>query len=613
MCGIVGYVGTKDAHQIILDGLSRLEYRGYDSAGIAVLDHGKTRVRRAEGKLQKLKDSIAANPLPPSVLGIGHTRWATHGRPSETNAHPHHFDSITVVHNGIIENYIELREALQKKGHHFSSETDSEILAHLVAAELGPRTATDEALKKALDKVRGSYALALLNEKEPDRLWVARQGSPLVIGLGEGENYAASDIPALLPYTQRVIFLNDGEMAELDANKIRLMDRKGKKISREPTQITWSLSMAEKSGYKHFMLKEIFEQPRALADTVRGHLQLAKSTVSLAEMEELFKEKSSLKSINKIYLIACGTSWHTALTAQYFLEPVAKVPVMVDQASEFRYRDAPVDSQTLVVAISQSGETADTLVAIQNAKSRGAKILGICNVVGSTLSRESDAVLYTHAGPEIGVAATKTFTAQLAATQLLALWWGRHAGTLKKTDADRILHELLEVPHKVDAILKQADQIQEVALKYAYEDHCLFIGRGPLYPIALEGALKLKEISYLHAEGYSAGEMKHGPIALIDQGSPVVALALRDGYYDKMLSNIQEVLSRQASVIAIATEGDEKISRSVSHVIYLPKCHPALMPILGVVPLQLLAYFIADHKGHDVDQPRNLAKSVTVE
>jgi glucosamine--fructose-6-phosphate aminotransferase (isomerizing) len=613
MCGIVGYVGAEKAQDVLLDGLSRLEYRGYDSSGIAVLAEGKTVVKRSEGKLAKLRALLSNNSMPSSHVGIGHTRWATHGRPSETNAHPHHYGSITVVHNGIIENYAELQESLKKKGHRFSSETDSEILAHLVQEELGPRTSTLEALKKALKKVQGSYALAMLNEGEADCLYAARNGSPLVVGYGKEEKFLASDVPALLPYTKRVVFLEDGELAQLKKDQVQITDLQGKQVQRSPKLITWDLAVAEKSGYKHFMLKEIFEQPRALTDTLRGHLQIAKKGAFLAELEALFPTAKSFGKINKIYVVACGTSWHAALTARYFLEPAAVVPVQVDLASEFRYRDPLIDRNTLTIAISQSGETADTLVAVKNAKAKGSKILAITNVVDSSLARESHGVLYTHAGPEIGVAATKTFTAQVAALQLLGVWLGKKSGGLKADDAEDIVQELLQVPSKVEQVLKGVEQIREIALKYADKDQYLFIGRGPQFPIALEGALKLKEISYLHAEGFSAGELKHGPIALIDRGSPVVALALQDHYYEKMLSNIQEVLSRQAEVIAVVTEGDMRIRKLVHDVIEVPAALPAVTPILTVVPLQLFAYFIADHKGHDVDQPRNLAKSVTVE
>ncbi|KAB2838371.1 glutamine--fructose-6-phosphate transaminase (isomerizing), partial [bacterium] len=500
-----------------------------------------------------------------------------------------------------------------KKGHHFSSETDTEIIAHLIDEELGPRTPTLQAFRKALHRLRGSFAVAMLCEGEPGTLYAARSGSPLVLGLGEGENYVASDVPALLPYTKRVVFLEDGEVAVLDRKGVQVHDLSGKAVRREAKTITWTLAMAEKAGYKHFMLKEIFEQPRALADTLRGHLDLVKSNVYGDGAAELFKSKAEIEKVDKIYLVACGTSWHAALVGKYFLERDLKTLVMVEQASEFRYRDPILDKRSLVVAISQSGETADTLTAIRNAKAKGAKVLAITNVVDSSIARESDAVLYTYTGPEIGVAATKTFTAQIVTLHLVGLLLGRKKGTFKKEEAEAFLHELLEVPGKIEEVLKQSEAIRELALKYAHSADCLFIGRGPQFPIALEGALKLKEISYLHAEGYPAGELKHGPIALIDHGSPVVAIALKDEYYEKMASNIQEVLSRQAAVLVLATEGDKKIRELTGDVIYLPKAHPLLPPILSAVPLQLFAYYIADHRGHDVDQPRNLAKSVTVE
>ncbi len=595
-----------------MDGLSRLENRGYDSAGIAVLNGQKIQIQRVEGKLGNLIDRVRVRP-PKGNTGIGHTRWATHGRPSESNAHPHHYEGITIVHNGIIENFAELKEELRQKGHKFSSETDSEVFAHLVSAEKGSKRSTLEALRRALAKIRGSYALVLTHDDEAGRVYAARHGSPLVVGLGEGENFLASDVPALLPYTKRVLYLEDGEVAVVDPKQVEVQDKNGQKVKREAKTITWTLAMAQKEGYKHFMLKEIFEQPRALADTLLGHLSHNKSQVEMPELKDLFSKKESLKKIERIYVIACGTSWHAALVGKFALETSLGSLVTVEQASEFRYREPILDKRTLVIAISQSGETADTLFAIKNAKEQGAKILSITNVLESSLARESDAVIYTHTGPEIGVAATKTFSAQILILLLLALYLGRLKGTLKKSLEQEILKQLIALPGLAEALLKGAEGIREIALKYTYADDCLFIGRGPQYPIALEGALKLKEISYLHAEGYPAGELKHGPIALIDQGSPVVAIALKDSYYEKMVSNIQEVLTRQASVIALATEGDAKMAERVNDVIELPALHPWVMPILSAIPMQLIAYYIADHRGHDVDQPRNLAKSVTVE
>ncbi len=613
MCGIVAYIGTQSAQEILLDGLTRLEYRGYDSAGIALLQGSTTHIARARGKLSVLKEKLREHPLPASQIGIGHTRWATHGKPSEVNAHPHHEGPVTVVHNGIIENYLSLKEDLEKQGHHFSSETDSEILAHLVSEALKTGLSTREALQSTLKKVKGSYALALFNENEPDKIFGARLGSPLVVGFGKGEQFLASDVPALLPYTQSVYFLEEGDLVELHRDRVQVFDSCGKNKTVEPRKITWSLSMAEKEGFKHFMLKEIFEQSRALTDTLRGSVDLSQARVVLNGLETLFPSSDDFAKIRRIYLIACGTSWHAAQVSRYFLEPWSGVWVQVEQASEFRYRDPLVDEGTLVVAISQSGETADTLMAVRNAKAAGAKILGISNVVESSLARESHAVVYTHAGPEIGVAATKTFTAQLLALQLLGLVLGEKSGRLQAQERQEIFQAFMAVPQQVKRLLESSESIRRLALRYAQSSQFLFMGRGPQFPIALEGALKLKEISYLHAEGYPGGELKHGPIALIDVGSPVVALVPRDAYYDKMVSNIQEVLSRQASVIAVVESGETRVQQWVKDWIEVPSAHPATLPILTVIPLQLLAYFIADYKGHDVDQPRNLAKSVTVE
>lgn len=613
MCGIVGYIGENEAKEILLDGLSRLEYRGYDSAGIALVAGGRTHRRRAEGKLRRLHELVVQNALPPSHLGVGHTRWATHGRPSENNAHPHNYGSITLVHNGIIENYLNLRDQLSGEGHTFTSETDSEILAHLVAAASARSPLTLENLREALGPVRGSYALALVDERDPEKLFVARKGSPLVLGLGEGEQFVASDVPALLPYTRQVQFLEDGQLACLQKDKVVLEDFKGRKIPLKPRTITWTLAMAEKGGYKHFMLKEIFEQDRALSDTLRGRRNESGSGIYLGEMEEIFPRAEDFKKLRRIHLLACGTSWHAALAARYFLEPFGGIPVEVEQASEFRYRETMIDGNTLIVAVSQSGETADTLEAVRGAKEKGAKVIGITNVVDSTLAREGDGVLYTHAGPEIGVAATKTFTSQLALLQLMALWAGQKSGRLELKDAEQCMEELLALPQNVRQILKGAHAVQNIALKFAHADHCLFMGRGPEFAIALEGALKLKEISYLHAEGYSAGELKHGPIALIDHGTPVVSIVMDNLYREKMISNIQEVLSRRARVIALAQNGDEAVQKMVEDVLWIPKAPPFVTPILAVIPLQLFAYYIAEHRGYDVDQPRNLAKSVTVE
>ncbi len=609
MCGIVGYVGDKQASEIILDGLTRLEYRGYDSAGIAILHEGKIEIARAEGKLKNLKNLLQQKPIS-GCMGMGHTRWATHGKPSEMNAHPHRSGKVAVVHNGIIENYLELRKELQSKGRRFVSDTDTEISAHLVDEELSRKNNTLKALQNTLKKIKGSYALVILNETDPDHLYVARHQSPLVIGLGKGENFVASDVPALLPYTRKVIFLEDGDVAVLSKKSVEIFDLKGKKVEREVREITWSLSQAEKGGYKHFMLKEIFETPRAFIDTFRGRANKTSGDFFLKGSEKIFSKKNLF---NKIYLVACGTSYHAALLGKFYLEKFVGVPVIVDVASEFRYRQSPVDSKTLLIAISQSGETADTLVTVKNAKAQGAKVYSICNVVDSSIARESHAVCYTYAGPEIGVAATKTFITQMEALLLVALDWARKLGTLKKNEAIELIEEISTLPQKMEEILKQKQVIDKVAMRYARSNYFLFIGRGYQFPIALEGALKLKEISYINAEGYAAGELKHGPIAMIDHGTPVVALLPKDASYEKTFSNVEEVIARDADVLAIASEGDKLIEQKADSVLFVPETNPLFYPLLTVIPLQLLAYEIANTRGHDVDQPRNLAKSVTVE
>lgn len=609
MCGIVGYIGEKEAAEIILDGLTRLEYRGYDSAGIAVLQKNKIEITRAQGKLSVLKNLLQKKPLVGSV-GIGHTRWATHGKPSEANAHPHRYGKVAVVHNGIIENYQELRKELISEGHRFSSDTDTEIAAHLIDRELSKKNNPLKALQNTLKKIRGSYALVVLEETDPTHFYVAKHQSPLVLGLGEHENFVASDVPALLPYTRRVIFLEEGDVASVSAEKVEIYNEKGKKVERAVKEITWSLSQAEKGGYKHFMLKEIFEAPRAFIDTFRGHVNKANGDFFLKNTEKLFTSKNPF---NKIYLVACGTSYHAALLGKFYLEKFVRVPVVVDVASEFRYRQSPIDSKTLLIAISQSGETADTLVTVKNAKSQGAKVYSICNVLDSSIARESDAVYYTHAGPEIGVAATKTFIVQVEALLVIALHWARSLGYLKKNEALQLMEEMSLLPQKIEQVLQSKETIQRAALHYSKSSYFLFIGRGYQYPIALEGALKLKEISYVNAEGYAAGELKHGPLAMIDQGTPVIALIPQDGGYEKTFSNVQEVLARGAEVLAIATEGDTNIEEKVETTLFIPKTDPLFYPLLTIIPLQLFAYEIADSKGHDVDQPRNLAKSVTVE
>jgi glucosamine--fructose-6-phosphate aminotransferase (isomerizing) len=609
MCGIVGYIGARGTAKVLLDGLKRLEYRGYDSAGIAVFHQGKIEIRRRVGKLTKLEEVIEKEAFD-GKLGIGHTRWATHGRPSDENAHPHKAGKVAVVHNGIIENYLLLKEFLKKKGHVFSSETDTEIVAHLVDEFIQEGHSFLDAVKITLDKIKGSYALGILFEGDETCLIGARNEAPLVIGLGEDEYFIASDIPPILSYTRNFIFMEDGEVALLSSDGVKLFDAKGTKISKESKRINWSPLMAEKGGYKHFMLKEIFEQPRAVTDTIRGRFSKEHGD---GVLEEIHLDPSSLKEIRRICLIACGTSYHAALVGKFLIEEFCRIPVETDIGSEFRYRNPIVGKETLLVAISQSGETADTLAALREGKRKGAKTLAICNVVESSLARDSDHVIYTHAGPEIGVASTKTFVTQLVILFLLSLRIGRELGLLSMKEGRSLIGELVKIPHLMEEMLKSSGQVAKIAQKYLYAKDFLYLGRGVNYPIALEGALKLKEISYIHAEGYPAGEMKHGPIALIDREMPVVALAIKDEVYEKVLSNIEEVKAREGKVIALASQLDREIAKKVDDVIFIPETIPSLAPILLTIPLQLLAYYMADLKGTDVDQPRNLAKSVTVE
>lgn len=617
MCGIIGYIGPKPVTSLLVEGLRRLEYRGYDSAGVAVLREKPTgdceqdlQIVRCRGKLSELEGQLAKS-APVGHVGIGHTRWATHGRPSDENAHPHRFRSVAVVHNGIIENYLALKKSLTDAGHTFSSETDTEIIAHLIWAELqkvasGPDRLL-RATQSALRLVEGAYAVVVLCTDTPEEIVCAKSASPLVLGLGDGENLIASDVPAILPHTRRVIFLEEGDLAQLTRNRVRVIGLDGKERQRAERVITWSLLAAEKAGYKHFMLKEIHEQPRAVTDTLRGRLQHAPAD-ALLDGYELDPAK-----INRLFVLACGTSFHASLVGKYLIESLARIPVEVDLASEFRYRDPIVKAGDLVVAVSQSGETADTLAAIREAKQKGATVFSIANVVDSSIPRASNHSLYTHAGPEIGVASTKAFTTQLLALALLALHLGRRSGQLSESAAQEFVHELTALPAKLSQVLSTAEQLQQLARTYGHARDMLYLGRGPQFPIALEGALKLKEISYIHAEGYAAGEMKHGPIALIDDGLPVLVLAPHDGGYEKVLSNLSEVKARGGKVIAITTEGGGAIHSLADHVVEVPAAHPLLAPILTVVPLQLFAYYVADFKGTDVDQPRNLAKSVTVE
>ena len=609
MCGIVGYIGHREAAPLILESLRKLEYRGYDSAGIAVLHDGQVSIRRCEGKLSNLESMLHRQPMSGTV-GIGHTRWATHGRPSETNAHPHSAGDVVVVHNGIIENYLELKEQLAKRGTHFSSETDTEIVAHLVAEKIQRGVDFLEAVRRTLREIRGSYALLFLNRRDPRRLIVAKNSTPIVIGWGEGETFIASDIPALLDYTRKVTFLEDGEIGEVTLGSYRLLDGKGKPIKRPVKEITWDAVAAQKGGFAHFMLKEIHDQPRALADTFRGRISLKDGQVSLEDMK---LTATMAKQIKRFHLVACGTAWHACLVGKFMLEEIAGIPAEVDYGSEFRYRSPLMDPKSVLLMVSQSGETADTLAATEIARAKKAKILSICNVIDSSIPRKSRGVLYTHAGPEISVASTKAFTTQLTALYLLAVALGRLNGKLKPVDARKLLRDLMFLPSWVDKALELEDQVKELARDLMHSQDFLYLGRGINYPIALEGALKLKEISYIHAEGYPAGEMKHGPIALIDEKMPVLVLAPRDRYFHKTVSNLKEVESRGGKVVVL-TDDVKSVSEITGHrVLTLPKASHYLTPIVMTIPLQLLAYYIAVHRGTDVDQPRNLAKSVTVE
>ena len=609
MCGIIGYVGKDAAVPILIEGLKKLEYRGYDSSGVAVLHDGKIEVRRAVGKLQNLETLLRGEPLSGSI-GVGHVRWATHGRPSEENAHPHRAGSVVVVHNGIIENYTTLKKELAAQGRIFQSETDTEVIAHLIDSIAQKGGPLDQAVREAASRLQGAYAIAVIDERNPDIVIGARKGSPLVVGLGQGEFFLASDIPAILHRTRDVLFLNDDEMAVLSEEGVRITDLSGKEITREITRVMWNPVMAEKGGYRHFMLKEIYEQPRAIMDTIRGRISQETGTIHLEEMGPAYDR---LRDVKRIFIVACGTSWHAGLVGKYMIEEMACVSTEVDIASEFRYRCPLVGRDNLFIAITQSGETADTLAAMREAKKKGATVIAVCNVVGSTASREADGVVYTHAGPEIGVASTKAFTAQLAALYLVGLFFAELRGTLTAGDVKKRLADLVHIPTLVERCLEEDAGIEQIAKRYFKANDFLYLGRGPNFPIALEGALKLKEISYIHAEGYPAGEMKHGPIALIDENMPVVVLAGKNGVYEKILANIQEVKARSGIVIALATAGDSEIGKIADHVITVPATNQLLMPILMSIPLQLLAYHMAVLRGADVDQPRNLAKSVTVE
>jgi glucosamine--fructose-6-phosphate aminotransferase (isomerizing) len=609
MCGIFGYIGDKEAIPFLIEGLKKLEYRGYDSAGVATLDKGKVFVSKCVGKITDLEDLLKQKPIG-GELGIGHTRWATHGRPSHLNSHPHEdcTGKIVVVHNGIIENYLELRRKLAERGHKFSSATDTEVVAHLI--EECFEDSLLMAVSKALNQVRGSYALAVISEFEPGKIIVARHGSPLIIGFREEEAFISSDIPAMLKYTDKIIKLDNGEVGEVTRTTLKAFDLEQKPVNKELELVSWNPESAEKGGYSHFMLKEIHEQPDAIRRTIKGRIEAESHKI---HFDELNLSDDEIQKVSRVVFTACGTSWHAALVGEYLFEQFARIPSEVEYAAEFRYRHPIIDENTLVIAITQSGETADTLGAVWEAKAQNAKVISICNVMGSSIARESHGVVYTNAGPEIGVASTKAFTTQLTVIYLLAILFGKRKGTIGENEAIKFINDLIEIPQKLEQTLFQEDEIEKIAEKFHKANNALYLGRGKGFPIALEGALKLKEVSYIHAEGYPAAEMKHGPIALIDQNMPVVVLALAGRRYDKILGNIEEVKARGGIVIAVATEGDQSMTEKADEAIYIPKTSEALSPILAVVPLQLLAYYIAVKRGCHVDQPRNLAKSVTVE
>jgi glucosamine--fructose-6-phosphate aminotransferase (isomerizing) len=609
MCGIVGYIGNRDVVTVLIEGLKKLEYRGYDSAGVAVFQDGRIERRRCKGKIRVLSEQLARNPLQ-GEYGIGHTRWATHGRPSEENAHPHQGfgGRVVVVHNGIIENYLALKKDLLGRGRKFVSETDTEVIAHLLEEEEG--VPLEEAVRRVSRKLEGYFALAVIDHGDPGKLVAARNGQSLIIGLGDGEYFAASDAPAILEFTQEVVYLEDGQTAAMTVDGVRIEDADGKLLHPPSQRINWSPVMAEKRGFKHFMLKEIFEQPEAVRETVAGRMSLASGNVHLNEINI---SDQDLAGFQKVHLVACGTSWHAALVGKFLIEELARIPVEVDYGSEYRYRSPLVNDKTLAVVISQSGETADTLAGLREARSRGATVISICNVRGSIITRESTGTIHTHAGPEVGVASTKAFTTQLAVLYLLALKIGQVHGRIDSAKSLAMVEELSRIPHLMERTLEMNGCLEAFARKFRRTTNFLYLGRSLHYPIALEGALKLKEISYIHAEGYPAGEMKHGPIALIDENMPVVILATHDTLYEKIKANVEEVKTRQGTVIAICSEGDKELGGIVDYALYVPRTIPGLTPLLEVLPLQMLAYHIAVELGCDVDQPRNLAKSVTVE
>lgn len=608
MCGIIGYLGPKSPVAILLEGLKKLEYRGYDSAGLALVKGKEIYLRRVKGKIRDLEANLRANPLD-GHYGLGHTRWATHGRPSEINAHPHHDcqGKIVVVHNGIIENYLSLKQKLIKKGHVFKTETDTEVIAHLIEENFSG--CLEEAVTRAVQSLEGSFAFACLSPLDPEKIVGARSGPPLVVGVGEGEFFLASDVVPILEHTRRVVFMADREIAVLSPYGLKFLDFRGQSLSKTWTELNWSPLMVEKRGFKHFMLKEICEQPQVVRETLSEALSLDSGEINLPELESA---REKLQACRQAIIIACGTSYHAGLIGQILLESLASLPARVEYASEFRYRDEIVSPEDLIIAISQSGETADTLAAVRGLKGKSGPLLAICNVLGSSLVREAELTLLTQAGPEVGVAATKTFSAQIAALTLLALWLGRARGTLEKEKAIEIMLELQRIPHRMEEILNNREKVENLANRFSSYAHFLYLGRWISYPVALEGALKLKEISYIHAEGYAGGEMKHGPIALIDEKMPTLAVIPKDRVFEKMLSNINEIKARDGVIIAL-TDNQGELENHVDYFLPIPSTHPLLSPFLTVLPIQLFAYFIANRLGADVDQPRNLAKSVTVE
>lgn len=612
MCGIVGYIGDKSAEPILIDGLRRLEYRGYDSAGFAFLENEKIHVVRAEGKLDNVLPKLRALSSQATV-GIGHTRWATHGKPSEVNAHPHQSKDVVLVHNGIIENHLEIKNTLSAKGFHFVSDTDTEVVCHLIQDHLNCGDTFLKAFQNVLLTVRGAFSFVAIHRNDPHHIYAAKRGSPLVVGEANGASFVASDIPALLNHTREMYFLEDGEMVVLSRDGVQFSDFNGVSVQKKRHHIAWTAAQAEKGGFKHFMLKEIMEQPRALSDTLRGRIDQTHGDVHFEGAESVL-QKFTANPQAKLQIVACGTSWHSGLLGKLWIESLARMTVNVDLASEFRYRDPLVDQNTLLIAISQSGETADTLAAVQEGKKRGATVLSICNVIESSIPRASHATLYTYAGPEIGVASTKAFITQMAVLYLLALKLAKLRRVLGKTEMAERLQMLVELPSLAESFLQKLNtQVEGMSEKICRKEHCYFLGRGLELPIILEGALKLKEISYVHAEGYAGGEMKHGPIALIEDGTPVVAVMIRDALYEKMQSSVEEILARGAQVFSLISADDETLAKKFPEHIRVPKTHPDLHPFLAVLPLQMLSYQVADKKGTDVDQPRNLAKSVTVE